>query len=109
MTTIKIFKHKGKIRGFECSGHTGFGVQGEDVLCSAISTLVGSCHLGLSKVLGLETDYQIDEEKGFFALSLDENNLENPSAQLLLKVFAESAEDLALNYQKFIKLKIIGG
>lgn len=109
MTTIKIFQKQGKIKGFECSGHTGFGVQGEDVLCSAISTLVGSCHLGLSRVLGLETDYQIDEEKGFFALEIQEKHLENQSAQLLLNVFLESVQDLALNYQKFIKLKIIGG
>ena len=109
MTTIKIFRHKGKIRGFECSGHTGFGVQGEDVLCSAISTLAGSCHLGISKVLGLEVSYQIDEENGFFALSINDKNLENQSAQLLFQVFIESARDLALNYQKFIKLKEIGG
>ncbi|MBR5226972.1 MAG: ribosomal-processing cysteine protease Prp [Clostridia bacterium] len=109
MTTIKIFKQKGKIKGFECSGHTGFGERGQDILCSAISTLVGSCHLGLSKVLGFETDFKIDEENGYFALSIEENALENQSAQLLFEVFAESIKDLALDYQKFIKLKIIGG
>ena len=109
MTTIKIFKEKGKVKGFMCNGHTGFGVQGQDILCSAISTLVGSCHLGLSKVLGLETDYQIDEKQGFFSLNLAEKHLENQFAQLLFEVFTQSAQDLALNYQKFIKLKVIGG
>ena len=109
MTTIKIFKQKGKTKGFECSGHTGFGVQGQDVLCSAISTLVGSCHLGLSKVLGVATDFQIDEENGYFALSIEDDALENQSAQLLFEVFIESVKDLAFDYQKFIKLKVIGG
>lgn len=109
MTTVTVYKaNTGKIKGFKVSGHTGFGEQGSDILCAGISTLVGACHLGLSKVLGLDPSFKIDEDKGYFELNLSKSQLENVCAQVLLKTFKDAAEELALNNKKFINLKIKG-
>lgn len=109
MTEIKIIKKQGKILGFECAGHAGFAPSGQDVVCAAISTLVGSCHLGIAKVLGLPHTYKIDEEAGFFALNITPQIAQNEGAQIVLETFVQSVQDLANTNQKFIKLKIIGG
>lgn len=106
MIKIKIFKAGGKINGYEISGHSGYAERGQDIICASVSTMAGSCHLGLEKVLGLNVQVEIDEEKGYFSLMILENS---EQAQILLKTFEESVRDLALQYKKFIKLEIIGG
>lgn len=108
MTQITVFKEDGKIAGFECKGHSGYAQSGADIICAAISTLAGSCHLGISKILGLAHTYEIDEQKGFFRLMLQPQSLENQFAQVLLQTFLESAQELATSHKKFIKLKIGG-
>ena len=40
MTVIRIGKKNGKIVSVECDGHTGYGVEGEDVVCAALSSIV---------------------------------------------------------------------
>ena len=105
MTQITVFKEKGKIWGFECKGHSGYAESGADIICAAISTLAGSCHLGISKILGLAHTFEIDENKGYFKLMLKPESAQNQSAQVLLQTFAQSAEELADSHKKFIKLK----
>lgn len=41
MTTIIIKKTaNGEYKGFTCMGHSGFAVNGEDIVCAAVSVLV---------------------------------------------------------------------
>ena len=56
MTQIKIFRQNKSIIGFECSGHTGYDVEGSDIVCAAISTLTLTCILGLEKVQNQNVD-----------------------------------------------------
>ena len=39
MTKITFFKRDGVFFGFKENGHTGFGEEGDDVLCAAISAM----------------------------------------------------------------------
>jgi uncharacterized protein YsxB (DUF464 family) len=39
MTKITFFKRDGVFFGFRENGHTGFGEEGDDVLCAAISAM----------------------------------------------------------------------
>ena len=105
MTQITVFKEAGKILGFECKGHSGYAESGADIVCAAISTLAGSCHLGISKILGLGHTFEIDEQKGYFKLMLNSESIQNQAGQVLMQTFAQSAEELAASHKKFIKLK----
>lgn len=41
MTKITIYKNQKKeFKGFDCLGHAGYGVEGEDIVCAGISVLV---------------------------------------------------------------------
>ena len=40
MTDVKITKKDGSIVSVVCDGHTGYGVEGEDIVCAALSSVV---------------------------------------------------------------------
>ena len=62
MTTITFYKTGGFYYGFEEQGHTGYGESGEDILCSALSSmtmlLINAIEVSYDSVV----DYTIDEE-----------------------------------------------
>lgn len=75
MTQIKIFRQNKSIIGFECSGHTGYDVEGSDIVCAAISTLTLTCILGLEKVQKQNVDVRRDDKKGYLKVVLKTTDL----------------------------------
>ena len=106
MIRIQIKKNKDEILGFECEGHSGYDEFGKDIVCSAVSSIVGACHLGLKKVVNAKFVHFQDDERGYFKLELLENSKD---AQVLLKTLEMSLKDLAQEYPKFVSIKLIGG
>ena len=47
MTDITITRKDNSIVEVSASGHTGYGVSGEDIVCAGVSTLIQSALLGL--------------------------------------------------------------
>ena len=58
MTHIVITKKNGQIKSVECDGHTGYGVEGEDIVCSALSSVVQTAVLGLLLVEEIRLFYE---------------------------------------------------
>ena len=53
MTTVKFGKSDNRIVSVECDGHTGYGVEGEDIVCAALSSIVQTAVLGVMRVAGI--------------------------------------------------------
>lgn len=104
MTKVSIFKANGLITGFRCEGHSGYSESGQDIVCASVSTLVGACHLGLQKVLGIDVEFNIDEEKGYFSLQVPKKQIDNPKAQVVLQTFELSLQEIATQYKKYLKI-----
>ena len=62
MTTITFYKSGGYYYGFEEQGHTGYGESGEDILCSALSSMTMLIINAIEVTYGCNVDYTIDEE-----------------------------------------------
>ena len=62
MTTITFYKSNGIYYGFEEQGHTGYGESGEDILCSALSSMTLLIINAIEVTYGCNVDYTIDEE-----------------------------------------------
>ena len=60
MTDVKITKKDGSIVGVVCDGHTGYGVEGEDIVCAALSSIVQTALLGLLTVVGVNVRYKVE-------------------------------------------------
>ena len=104
MTKIKFYKSNSKFIGVECSGHSGYAESGSDIVCSAISVLVGSLHLGLKKVLKIKNIvFKQDENKGYFYLKITENQLEK--SQILFETVFETLKEIQSDYPKFVEIK----
>lgn len=62
MTRIRFFQSHGIFYGFEEEGHTGFGEEGTDVLCAALSAMTLLIINAVEVAYEADADYQIDEE-----------------------------------------------
>ena len=63
MTTVIFYKTKeGAYYGFEEQGHTGFGAEGDDILCSALSAMTMLIINAIEVSYASDVDYIIDEK-----------------------------------------------
>ncbi len=61
MTKITFFRQNGTFWGFKEAGHTGFGEEGDDILCAAISAMTMLILNTIEVAYKVHTDYVIDE------------------------------------------------
>ncbi len=65
MTKVFVTKQNDSIVEIECVGHTGYGVEGEDVVCAALSAIVQTAILGPKEVIKVKVDYATDDKTGY--------------------------------------------
>ena len=61
MTKIVFLRSDGIFYGFEEQGHTGFGTEGDDVLCAALSAMTMLIINTVEVAYASSIDYDIDE------------------------------------------------
>ena len=62
MTKITFYKSGGFYYGFEENGHTGYGESGEDILCSALSSMTMLIINAIEVSYASDVEYTIDEK-----------------------------------------------
>ncbi len=109
MTKIKLFKRKDIFVIIECSGHTGYDVEGRDIVCASVSSIVQSCMLGITKTLGVRAKVTRRDRDGYIKLELplDISKELMDKVQLLIKVLEDSITDLLKGYSKYISMEVI--
>ncbi|SMC76806.1 ribosomal-processing cysteine protease Prp [Papillibacter cinnamivorans] len=70
MTTISFRTENGRITGFECRGHSGFGCEGQDIVCAAVTSAVRLVECALGDVMGLKVHVKTDAEQALISLRL---------------------------------------
>ena len=96
------FNGEKKFSGFEISGHAGYGTEGNDIVCAAVSSctmLVCNC---VTENFGEKAEVKVEENR--ITLTLTEKP--DKAAVQLLSAFYEHLEALSEDY-KNIKLTII--
>ena len=61
MTKITFLRRNGAFWGFKETGHTGFGEEGDDVLCAALSAMTMLIINTVEVAYASDIDYSIDE------------------------------------------------
>ena len=61
MTKVVFFRNDGIFYGFREQGHTGYGEEGYDILCAALSSMSMLIINSVNVVFAGELDYTIDE------------------------------------------------
>ncbi|MEE1357098.1 MAG: ribosomal-processing cysteine protease Prp, partial [Clostridia bacterium] len=62
MTKVVFLKSGGVFCGFEEHGHTGYGEEGNDILCAAISSMTMLIINAIEVAYASDVDYTVDEQ-----------------------------------------------
>ncbi len=109
MTDITVIRKGKSIVEVVASGHTGYGEQGEDIVCAGVSTLIQSALLGLLRVVGINVEYTTDEEQGSLRFTLPQNLTpqERHDADIVLNTMLCGLDDFYTEYSDYINLEVI--
>lgn len=104
MTVLRIYR-KGKLyTGFECSGHSGYGEAGSDIVCAAISTGVEFCINCGEKIDQVPLKLTVDQEAALIRCDCPE-----PNAQFSkhIEVLIDLGQSIADEYAMYFNLEIM--
>ena len=99
MTTVSFHLEGSRITGFEVKGHSGSALEGEDIVCAAVTSAVRLCECTINDVLGLEASVKVRQKEASISLklpgSLGQTNESTCQALLtaLMVYFAELHEE----------------
>ncbi len=108
MTDIKITRKGNSIVEVVAQGHTGYGYEGEDIVCAGLSTLIQTALLGLLQVVGINAKYTTDTELGLCRFTLPQNltSAERHDADIVLNTMLAGIQDFYTEYSDYINLEV---
>lgn len=108
MTNVKVIKQNNSITEVICDGHTGYGVEGEDIVCAALSSIVQTALLGVLQVACVNVDYKIKEDDGYLKMTIPKNiSLEQRKiCDNILDTMLLGISDLYQSFSDFIELEV---
>lgn len=108
MTKIKIKKNQDDFVSVVCDGHTGYGVEGEDIVCSAVSSIVQTAALGLLAVAHINAQIKRDDKQGYFEMVIPQKITDEArhDVNVILSTMLCGLSDLREEYSDFIELEV---
>ncbi|MBQ9947205.1 MAG: ribosomal-processing cysteine protease Prp [Oscillospiraceae bacterium] len=100
MLKAVFYKENGRFTGFSISGHAGYGTEGNDIVCAAITSAVELTCNTITEFFGTSARVDVFENEVRLVL----NGQHEPSQQLLASLCAH-IENIASEHKK-IKLEI---
>ena len=109
MTDIKVKRINNSIVEVDANGHTGYGEQGEDIVCAGVSTLIQTALLGLLQVVAINVKYTVDENTGSLRFTVPQNitQAERHDADVVLNTMLCGLMDLYEQYSDYINWEVI--
>ena len=70
MTTVTFLTEESRIIGFDAKGHSGYAVEGEDIVCAAVTSAVRLVEATVNDVMGLCAAVKVNEKDASISLRL---------------------------------------
>ena len=108
MTNIKVLKKDNQYTRITCDGHTGYGAEGEDIVCAALSSIVQTAALGILGVVGVNVNINRDDKNGYFDMIIPEelDDAQKHDVQVILGTMMCGISELHEEYSDFIDLEV---
>lgn len=106
MTVVRFYYSDRQIFRFRASGHTGYAVHGEDIVCAAISVLTQTAVIGLQEVVGLKPIVEVKD--GYLDCSIpdDLNQQISAQAQIVMNVLYKGLQAIYQEYgEEFLRIE----
>ncbi len=106
MTTVRFHKKGSDFFQFEMFGHSGYGEEGFDIVCSAVSASVTQTHILLEDVLGIKVTTEVDAETTHILIKLPETLSGNlyKDAQNAILAFQMNMASISQDYSQYIEV-----
>ncbi len=102
MIKVSFAQSGGLITGFKLEGHSGSGVEGNDIICAAVSSAAYMTVNTITDILGLEPEIEVRD--GFMAIKL--SSAEIRKAQDILCGFRLHLTELSKDYKNNLTVTI---
>lgn len=102
MINLTILKSSDAITTLQAKGHSGYAEAGQDIVCSAVSTIMQTTLNGLLEVTKTDVDYEVNQDIPFLRITV---KAEDEKAQILMKSAYLALKQIADDYKKYIKIK----
>ncbi|CZR01436.1 ribosomal-processing cysteine protease Prp [Trichococcus ilyis] len=99
----------GNLISFEVTGHAGYGVHGEDIICAAVSVLAIETVNSVERLAGYQMLVDEADAKGgylYAEIRTDTEAEQQYITQILLKHLFYSLEDVAQTYPDYVSIKM---
>ena len=94
----------GRISGFSVSGHSGYAEAGQDIVCAAISAVVGMAEATINDVCGAKAKVRVKEEDARISLTLPTSCDEEETVQAVLAGMMVTLCNLRDEYPDYIEV-----
>ena len=114
MTKLVFFRTGGVFYGFEEQGHTGYGEEGNDVLCAALSAMTMLIINTVEVAYSSSIDFTIDEEttnikvRSKAALpEYEEDELKRYAVSGIFLAYYKQIEDMLEEYYDYLDVSVV--
>jgi len=104
MTRIEFFNQNGRITGFCCAGHSGYGEAGTDIVCAAISSAVKVAECIINDVCGSHAKIKVNEDTARLTLTLPSSCEDEDIVQAVLTGLMLTLSELRDEYPNNIEV-----
>ena len=104
MTKCEFFRDGARITGFSVSGHSGYAKAGADIVCAAISAVVGMAEATINDVCGGKAKVRVKDEDARVTLTLPASCEEEDVIQTVLAGMMLYLIDLRDQYPDYIEV-----
>ena len=84
MTKCEFFTEGDRITGFSVSGHSGYAEAGQDIVCAAVSAVVGMTEATVNDICGAKAKVRVKDDQARITLTLPASCDEEESVQAVL-------------------------
>ena len=104
MTKCEFFTQDDRITGFSVSGHSGYAEAGSDIVCAAISAVVGMTEATINDVCGGKAKVRVKEADARITLTLPTVCEEEEAIQAVLAGMMLYLLNLRDEYSDYIEV-----
>ena len=114
MTKLVFFRSDGIFYGFEEQGHTGYGQEGDDIICAALSAMTMLIVNAIEVSYDSNIDYSIDEQTAEITVlakaalpECEEDEKKQYAVSGLLNGLYLQLTDMLEDYYDYIEVEVV--
>ena len=102
MTTVNVWLVDKTTKRISVSGHSGYDVQGKDIVCSAVSTAM---MLAVNVINDVCPEYIFNTDEKEVTMDLEIIN-QNSVTEIVMKNLYLTLDEISRQYPKYLKVRI---